>query len=242
MRRKEFMARIWSKLKAAQKRANLIAAGKGVLAAVSGGPDSTCLAHYLVSLRSRLRFPLELVYVDHGLRKESSFEIAFVRSLGKIWEVPVAVLKINVKRARAARGLGLEEACRKLRYQALNARAEELGFPIVAVGHQMDDQAETTLLNLLRGVKLKALGAMPPRRLLSRNVQLIRPLLCLKRSEVLDYLEIHDLPFKIDASNQDTELTRNWIRQEVLPLLEGKNPRIREHLAGISEQVRALNL
>ena len=242
MRRKEFMARIWSKLALAQKKEGLVAKGKGVLAAVSGGPDSTCLAHYLVSLRRRLSFPLELAYIDHGLRKEALEEAAFVRLLGRKWGVPVSILKVDAQGARKSRGLGLEEACRKLRYQALLAQAERLQFSAVAVGHQMDDQAETVLLNLLRGVKLKALGAMPPRRNLSSKVQLIRPLLCLKRSEILDYLKIHQIDYKIDETNSNLELSRNWIRHMVFPLLEEKNPRIREHLAGISEQVRALRL
>ncbi len=242
MQRKEFVARIWSKLALAQKKEGLVEKGKGILAAVSGGPDSTCLAHYLVSLRRRLSFPLELAYIDHGLRKEALKEAAFVRSLGRKWSVPVSVLKVDARAARKARGLGLEEACRKLRYEALAARAKRLQFSAVAVGHQMDDQAETVLLNLLRGLSLKALGAMPPRRFLSSGVELIRPLLCLKHSEILDYLKIHQLDYKIDETNYNLELRRNWIRHEVLPILEAKNPRIREHLAGISEQVRVLGL
>ncbi len=240
MRRKEFMARVWARLRKSQKEEKFFEAGKGILAAVSGGPDSTCLAHYLYSMRLRFRFPLEFAYIHHGLRKEAALEAAFVRSLGKKWKVPVSVLRIDVRRAIEIRGKGLEEACRKLRYQTLVERAEKLGFPMVAVGHQMDDQAETALLNLLRGVQLKALGAMPPRRFLSQNVELIRPLLSLKRSEVLEYLKIHNLSFQIDQSNEDLKLTRNWIRHKVLPLLEEKNPRIREHLSGIARQVRSL--
>ena len=242
MQRKEFVARIWSKLTLAQKQEGLVTEGKGILAAVSGGPDSTCLAHYLVSLRRRLSFPLELAYVDHGLRKEALKEAAFVRLLGKKWGIPVSILKVNAQGARKSRGMGLEEACRKLRYQALSERAKRLQFSAVAVGHQMDDQAETVLLNLLRGVSLKALGAMPTRRFLSPGIELIRPLLCLKRSEILDYLKIHQLDYKIDETNSNLELMRNWIRHKVFPLLNEKNPRIREHLAGIAEQVRALGL
>ncbi len=240
MRRKEFMARVWARLRKSQKEEKFFEAGKGILGAVSGGPDSVCLAHYLYSMSLRVPFPLELVYINHGLRKEAAQEAAFVRSLGKNWGVPVSVIKINVKGALKMRGLGLEEACRKLRYQALLERAEALGFPLVAVGHQMDDQAETALLNLLRGVQLKALGAMPPRRSLSQNVELIRPLLSLRRSEILEYLKVHELSFKMDGSNDDLKLTRNWIRHKVLPLLEERNPKILEHLSGIARQVRAL--
>lgn len=240
MRRKSFEARIWAKLVAYQKKERLLSLGQGVLAAISGGPDSVCLAHYLFSMRRRVGFHLELVYVDHGLRKEASHEARFVRALGKIWGIPVSILVVDAAKEKKKRGGGLEEACRRLRYEALTVRAREIGFDSVAVGHHMDDQAETVLLNLLRGTRLRALGAMPPKRGLTKKISLIRPLLPLKRVEVLDYLKTHGLKFKTDATNRDLDLTRNWIRRKVLPLLEARNPRIREHLSGIADQVRTL--
>ena len=242
MRQKSFEARIWAKLMADEKKERLLSQGCGILAAISGGPDSVCLAHYLFSMRRRMGFRLELAYVDHGLRKAASQEADFVRALGKKLMLPVSVLSVHASKEQKKRGEGLEKACRNLRYQALSRRALEIGFDSVAVGHHLGDQAETVLLNLFRGTRLKALGAMPPKRPLSKGVILIRPLLSLSRPEILEYLKIHHLKFKTDETNRNLDLTRNWIRRRVLPLLETHNPKIRGHLAGISDQVRALGL
>jgi tRNA(Ile)-lysidine synthase len=104
----------------------------------------------------------------------------------------------------------------------------------------MDDQAETVLLHLLRGTRLKALSGIPPRRALAQGVELIRPLLALTRADVMAYLSVHGLAHRVDRSNDSEDFTRNWVRRKVIPLLESKNPRVREHLAGIADQARAL--
>lgn len=242
MRQKNFEARIWARLVLYQKKEKLLRQGQGILAAISGGPDSVCLAHYLFSMRRRIGFNLELAYVDHGLRKSALQEADFVRKLGEKWELPVSILSVNAAKEKKERGEGFEKACRNLRYQALSQRAREIGFETVAVGQHMGDQAETVLLNLLRGTRLTALGAMPPERVLVGNIILIRPLLPLARSDILEYLKVHRLKFRTDETNRNLDLTRNWIRRKVLPLLETHNPSIREHLSGIADQVRALGL
>jgi tRNA(Ile)-lysidine synthase len=137
------------------------------------------------------------------------------------------------------RGLGLEEAGRKERYKALAARARRGRFSAVATGHQLDDQAETVLLHLLRGTSLEGLGGIPVRRPLAAGIELIRPLLPLTREEVRLYLKRHGLQSREDASNRDPKFTRNWVRREVLPLLEKRAPGVKERLAGIAAKVRA---
>jgi tRNA(Ile)-lysidine synthase len=242
MRKKSFDARIWAKLVAYQKKERLLSPSQGVLVAISGGPDSVCLAHYLFSMRRRIGFKMELAYVDHGLRKAAIHEAGYVQTLSKAWDIPVSILFVDAAKEAKERGGGLEEACRRLRYQVLATRAQKIGFDLVAVGQHMGDQAETVLLNLLRGTRLSALAAMSPKRALTKKIILIRPLLPLKRDEILDYLKIHGLKFKTDETNRDLDMTRNWIRRKVMPLLETQNPRIQEHLSGIAEQVQGLNL
>ena len=127
---------------------------------------------------------------------------------------------------------------RELRYAALTRAARRWKCDAVATGHQLDDQAETVILHLLRGTRLRALGAIAPKRPLAPGIALIRPLLPLSRKEIELYLERHGLEHRVDRSNQSLEFTRNWLRHRILPLLAQRQPRVREHLAGIAAQVR----
>ena len=240
MRRKEFAARVWSKLVAYEKRHSLLPPGRRVLAAVSGGPDSVCLAHWLSVQARRRNLTVALLHVNHGLRgKAAERDAASVLALGARLGLRVAVVRADVKGRAKRSGRGLEEAGRRERYRALAARARRGRYDAVATGHQLDDQAETLLLHLLRGTSLEGLGGIPPRRALAPGVELIRPLLPLTRAEVLAYLEVHGLPSREDRTNRDPKFARNWIRREVLPLLESRAPGVKERLSGIAEKVRA---
>ena len=212
VRRKAFAARVWSKLMRQERAERLFSAGDRVLAAVSGGPDSVCLAHYLAQLARRKRFWLALLYVDHGLRKAAAKEAVFVRALAGRLGLPFSLRRAVIS-AKARRDDGLEAAARRVRYAALAAAAKKLRCGKVATGHQLDDQAETVLLNLLRGTQLAGLGGMPASRALSPGVTLVRPLLALSRADVQAYLEVHGLKSRLDRSNLSTLMTRNWLRR-----------------------------
>lgn len=240
MRRGEFAARVWSKLMRFEKSVGLLRGGGGVLAAVSGGPDSVCLAHYLVSRRRKLGFKLSLAYVHHGLRPEADREAAFVSKLAAALGLQASILRVDARGLAAARGAGIEEAARKARYEALSREARRLRLNKVAVAHHMDDQAETVLLNLLRGGSLRSLAAMPPERPLAGKIKLIRPLLTLRRADVLEYLRRHGLRYKIDRSNFETRLLRNWLRIKILPALESRQPRMAEHFSRLADEAREL--
>jgi tRNA(Ile)-lysidine synthase len=243
MRQKQFMARIWSKLMAAERSQKLLSKTDKVLAAVSGGPDSVCLAHYLCFWRRRLGFKLRLLHIHHGLRGlEAERDMVFVQKLGRTLEIPVGVVRVGVLYRAKARHKGIEDAARELRYAALAQTAKSLGFNKVAAGHQMDDQAETVLLQLLRGTRLSALAGMAERRLLAPGILLIRPLLALRKSELIEYLKTFGLHSRLDRSNLSLHYTRNWLRRKIIPEIEKRQPRIREHLAGIARQVHELHL
>ncbi len=241
MKPSQFAARIWSKLVAFEASERLLAPRARILAAVSGGPDSVCLAHWLSVQAKRKNLTVALVHVNHGLRgRASDADARFVVALGDQLGLPVTVIRAPVRASAARRGLGLEEAGRKERYKALAARAKRGRFSAVATGHQLDDQAETVLLHLLRGTSLEGLGGIPVRRPLVPGVELIRPLLPLTREEVNEYLKRHGLKSREDASNRDPKFTRNWVRREVLPRLEKRAPGVKARLAAIAAKVRAV--
>jgi tRNA(Ile)-lysidine synthase len=194
VRQKEFAARVWSKLVAFEKQHALLPPKGRVLAAISGGPDSTALAHWLSVQSKKKGFEFCFLHVNHGLRPGDADQDAhFVRELGHRFNCQVFVVRADVRSQAKKRGLGLEEAGRKARYHALVSRAHKGRFNAVAVGHHLDDQAETILLHLLRGTSFEGLGAMAPKRPLAKGISLIRPLLPLTRDEVMTYLEIHGL-------------------------------------------------
>ncbi len=241
MRQKEFAARVWSKLMAFEAEHRLLTPERRVLAAVSGGPDSVCLAHWLSVQARKKNITVALVHIHHGLRgRAADGDARFVEQLGAKLGLPVAIVRAPVRALAAKRGLGLEEAGRKERYRVLGERARRGRYTAVATGHQLDDQAETVLLHLLRGTSLEGLGGIPVKRPLRPGVELIRPLLPLSRAEVLLYLKMHGLDWREDASNANPKFTRNWVRRDILPRLEKRAPGVKQRLAAIAAKVRAV--
>lgn len=232
--------RLLSKLAAFDRAERLLAPGDKVLAAVSGGPDSVCLAHHLGRLARRKGLSVVLVHMDHGLRRSAARDAAFVAGLARKLGLPLVLRRLPVSRTAARERRSLEDAGRKLRYRTLASLARRLGARKVATGHHLDDLAETLILHLLRGTRAKGLAGIPPARRLEKGITLVRPLLALTRAEVLAYLEAFGLDWREDETNRSLEFTRNWVRHEALPFLEKKSPRLREHLAALSADIRKL--
>ena len=209
----------------------LFARGETVLVGFSGGPDSVCLVHFLRHLAGKKHFELIAVHVHHGLRgKAADADAAFCRKLCKAWDIPFVLKKKAVRTLAKKLDLSVEHAARKSRYAAFAEVARKTGATKLALGHHMDDQAETVLLNLLRGTWPEGLCGIPLRRALNKQVEIVRPLLCITRAEVEEYLKENKLPFVTDQTNADDTYRRNWVRHELLPLLEKKQPQIRQHL------------
>lgn len=218
------------------RREGLIRSGDRVLVGVSGGPDSVCLLTLLTELRDSRRLPglfLHIAHINYGLRgAESLGDEAFVRELGARWGVGV-----SVERAGLTSGSGgsLQSRAREIRYAFFARLAREQGLAAVATGHTADDQAETVLLWLIRGAGTGGLAGIP----VLREGRIIRPLLGVTRSEVLDYLACRGLSYRSDASNAGRIYRRNRIRHEVMPLLRSFNPRIVQGLAREAEILAA---
>lgn len=191
--------------------------------AVSGGPDSVCLLDLLVFLQKKYAFTLAIAHVNYQLRQEASdLDEAFVRRLARAYGVPCYIKRYS-KRCKKHD----EETLRTFRTTFFETLRKKHHFQTIALGHHANDQAETLLMNLLRGSGPMGLAGMLP-----HHQAKIRPLLALKREDILRYLHARSLPFRTDESNSDAHYTRNRIRHELLPLLENRfNPNIVATLA-----------
>jgi tRNA(Ile)-lysidine synthase len=189
-----------------------------VTVALSGGVDSVVLLHRL----SRQLPAISALHVHHGLSPNADAWARFCRKLCRRLEVPLTIKKVKVAR----RGNGLEAAARDARYRVLL----QAPTPVIALAHNLDDQAETVLMNLLRGAGARGASGMPERGRRGAKT-LWRPLLGVSRKEILAYARRHELDWVEDESNADQSLTRNFIRRRVGPILAGRFPRWKEALA-----------
>lgn len=196
--------------------------GKRVAVGLSGGIDSVVLLHVLHGHVPRFGYRLSAVHVNHGLSPNAGgwqkFCAAFCLELG----LPFKAIRVKAQK----QGHGLEAAAREARRAAIAI----LDVDAIAFGHQLDDQAETVLFNLLRGAGLAGASGMPVQGRLGRKL-LLRPLLNVPRSAIREYANAHRLAWIEDETNADEALTRNFIRRRVGPLLASKFPRWQESLA-----------
>jgi len=203
--------------------------------AVSGGPDSLALLHLFAERASDRQLRLGIAHLDHGLRVESGREVDFIRHLAARLGLPLYTERVDVRALQRRWRLPLEAAGRKARYRFFQEIADRLGFNKVALAHHADDNAETLLLNLLRGSGRLGLGGMPP----MRGGRFIRPLIRADRADILDYLHRRNLSALTDPTNADNGFLRNRIRNQLIPLLERDyQPGVRAVLQRSAEVLR----
>jgi tRNA(Ile)-lysidine synthase len=211
----------------------MIRRGDRVVVAVSGGADSVCLLDVLARLSPGMDLTLVAAHFDHGLRgEEDASETRFVARLaserGAVFETEKAPVSLH------DRGGSLEERAREARYAFLDRVRQGHGARRVAVGHTLDDQAETVLMRLLRGAGLSGLSAIPP----VREPGIVRPLIRVRRREVEGYLEARGIPWRTDPTNLLAGPLRNRIRLELLPRLLEHQPRLVERLGEMADLAR----
>jgi len=211
--------------------------GSAVLVGVSGGPDSTCLLHVLSMLSAAMRLSLSCCIVDHGIRGEEERlgDAEHVRGLCLSRGIPFILRAIPVgecERISRNRGRSLEEVARDLRHALLAEAARECGCAWIALGHTLDDQAETVTMRFFQGSDPEGLKGIPARR-----GRMIRPLLSSTRSEILGYLEEEGVSFRSDSSNADDRYLRNRVRHRVLPAADAVFPGYRRSLAAMASRL-----
>ncbi len=208
----------------------LLANGKVLLVAVSGGPDSVCLLHVLEKLREKLGLNLHAAHLNHQLRgAESEADARFVAQITEQLAIPAAIETRDVASYQAQHRLSPEEAAREVRYTFLTEVATAIGADRVAVGHTVDDHVETILMHLVRGSGTRGLrGLQPVNRWQfgGKKLTVIRPLLEISREETAAYCHQHRLKPRLDTSNLSLSPLRNRIRHQLLPLLQSYNPRV----------------
>lgn len=193
-----------------------------ILVGLSGGMDSVVLLHLLHRLAPRFSWRLSALHVHHGISPNADAWAEFCAALCAGLDIPLHIEHVDIAPLREH---GIEAAARKLRHAAFARQTCDF----VALAHHADDQAETLLLQLLRGSGVKGVAAMPVRS--GGSPAIIRPLLDLPRSALLDYAHEHGLRWVVDESNADDSYPRNFLRHRALPLLEERFPSCRDTLA-----------
>jgi tRNA(Ile)-lysidine synthase len=224
---------ILEKVKNTIKKYNLIQKGDRVVVGVSGGPDSLALLYLLNGLKKEFKITLHIAHLDHGLRENSYKDKEFVENLSLKLKIPVTTARINIK--ELAKKGSLEEISRNARLGFLFRVAKDVKAQKIALGHNLDDQAETVLMRILRGTGLYGLSGILPKRKIA-GYQIIRPLIEVKRKGIEAFLNKKKIRPRIDASNSEDIYFRNRLRNNLLPLLERDyNNNIKEVLATMAQ-------
>ena len=210
----------------------MLAGKERIVVGVSGGADSMCLLSVLLEL-CKGKQEISVIHVHHGLRENADAEAEYVRKYCDTINVPCRVVNVDVKGKAASEGLSTEEAARILRYEAFAKETGGDDAAVIAVAHNMDDQAETMLHNLFRGSSLNGLCGIKPVR-----DNIIRPLLCVSRKEIEAYLSERDIKYCTDESNLTDDYTRNKLRHNILPYVtENINGGALRNMFSVSEDL-----
>ena len=227
---------VLEKMNRLAKRYGFYETNEKTLVGFSGGADSVTLLHALTSLLGKDR--VSAVHINHMLRgEEADADEAFCRDFCQEREIPFLSRKIDV--FSLCGGSGFEETARNVRYQVFEEAARELNCTTVSLAHTASDHLETLLFHLCRGAGASGLMGIPPQRPLG-SVTVVRPLLDITRDEIISYIEENKLSYRTDKTNADTTYTRNFIRAEIVPLLQKINPAVQENARFASDSVGEL--
>lgn len=218
--RDEFLERVNKKI----KKYKMLKLKDRVLVGVSGGPDSICLLQILNKLKAEYGLRLFAFHLNHKLRgKESDGDEKFVKQFCQSRKISCRVKRFAVREYAKKKKLSLEQAAREIRYKLLEQERKRLRCNKIALGHNANDNIETIIINLTRGTGLTGLCGIPPIR-----DRIIRPLLETERKAILGYLKSDNITYRVDSSNVDWKIPRNFVRTKVLPQLQKLNPNLIE--------------
>ncbi len=225
---------IWEKFRKNIFDNKLVVSGDKVLLAVSGGADSMVMASLFSMLTKILNIDLIVVNFNHNLRKESEKEAKIVEKFIKSLNIECILKILNTKRYAKQQDISIETAGRQLRYLELENIAKKYKCNKIATAHNMNDNAETVIMWLLRGTGTDGLTGIPMIRKINKNLSVIRPLLPISRYLIDDYAAKKEIVFCTDKTNFKCDYTRNKIRLNLIPQLKQINPSVIEHIYNLS--------
>ena len=202
------------------KEHKLLKPGQVVAVATSGGSDSMALLHFLNAHKTELDIDICAVHIDHSLRENSSEDANFVMTYCKQHGIRAYKFKIDVNKLASQKNLSIETAAREARYGVFEALLKKDIADKIAIAHNQNDQAETILQNIFRGAGVQGAKGMD----FEREGVYIRPMLTTTKKAILDYIFINDIPYKDDQTNADNQFSRNFIRNQILPLIKERWP------------------
>ncbi len=216
------------------KRYEQIKSGDTIVVGVSGGPDSICLLNVLKNLQNELKINIVVAHINHMIRKEADSETVFVQDFCEQRDIKCFVKKADVLQIAKEKKLGTEEVGRKIRYDFFEEVKNIVGGNKIATAHNANDNAETVLMNFLRGSGSTGLKGIEP----IRDNKLIRPIIECTRQEIEQYCNEKGLNPKYDKTNQENIYTRNKIRNMLIPYIqENFNPNIIETINRMSNLI-----
>ena len=225
------------KVKKTIEQEKLIRTGDNVLVGASGGIDSTVLLYVLSEISKQIGFKIGIAHLNHQLRGDESVrDEMFVEDLACKFSLPFHVKKADVKGCAKQCGISLQHAGRDLRYAFFEDIINTHGYNKIAVAHNLDDQVETFLLRMMKGTGIRGLSSIPVKR-----DKIIRPFLDIYRSEIVEYAGDNAILHVEDSSNNKIVYERNYIRKQVIPVMEKRSPLFKEKIVTLLQDISVIN-
>lgn len=212
------------------KEHNLIKEGQRIGVAVSGGVDSMALLHFLNNLSKEGDFTVFAITINHKIRQDSQKDNQLVIDYCKANQIKVNCFEVDALKYAKEKKVSVETAAREVRFAVLNSLLHRKVANQIALAHHQDDQAETVLMNLFRGAGVRGVGGMKPVR-----DGFIRPFLSTSKSQIEKYAKAHDLPIAQDETNFEDDYSRNYLRNQIMPLIESRWSGAAKNIASFAE-------
>jgi tRNA(Ile)-lysidine synthase len=220
------------------KENELLSAGEKILVALSGGPDSVFLLHFLNKFKKKYKIEIGAAHINHLLRGEDSErDELFCKTICDELSIPFYLFRKDIKTYSKKNKMSLESAGRKIRYEFFEKISKTNQYDKIVTAHNADDNAETVLLNLIKGTGIKGIAGIPLRR-----INIVRPILSLTKKEILNYLDKYQFEYRVDESNLSNDFERNFLRNKVIPLIQRNiNPAFSNSALTTSLNLQGLN-
>ena len=219
------------------KENNLISKGDVIVVGVSGGPDSITLLTCLNKYKEYLGITVICAHVNHLIRVDSTEDEQYVENMCEKMGIKCYVKRENIEELAKEQKKGTEEVGRKIRYDFFDEIAKKENANKIAIAHNMNDNAETMLLNIIRGTGMQGLEGIQA----EEYGKYIRPLINCAREEIEEYCEKNNLQPRIDSTNKENIYKRNIVRNKILPQMKEINPNIVENLSRLSKIIKSEN-